>query len=404
MATLLVPTAFHYPHPVYMRALRPLSLVAVVVVGALAMTATGEPLARAQSVDETEQEAEEARRQAEVAAGLVDTALAQRTEIEAQLVVSIALINDLAAELSILSSSLDTLRTQIAFADTELSGIKTDIETHAVDAYMTALVGSGVTFVGSSTVEEAIVAGQVVGDVVNEGTARVNQLVTKRDALEQLQNDYRLQQERVEAIEAEVDAEIENLASLYDQADTAVGQAIREANAADAAHRAALDAVDAAQAREAERRRQEERAPDTTTPQPDPDPPSAPSTTAPPGETTTTGSGGGGQIDWNFPPVIEQWRPLVETYFPSSRVDEALAILQCESLGDPDAYNPYSGASGLYQFLPSTWASTSPKAGFSGASPFDPEANVGTAAWLANRYHELGQGHWAPWSCRRVLG
>jgi soluble lytic murein transglycosylase-like protein len=95
---------------------------------------------------------------------------------------------------------------------------------------------------------------------------------------------------------------------------------------------------------------------------------------------------------------------LVATYFPSSRVDEALAILQCESLGDPDAYNPYSGASGLYQFLPSTWASTSPKAGFSSASPFDPEANVGTAAWLANRYHELGQGYWAPWSCRRVLG
>jgi soluble lytic murein transglycosylase-like protein len=387
-----------------MRALRPLSLVVVVVVGALAVTATGEPLARAQSVDETEQDAEEARRQAEVAGGLVDTALAQRTEIEAQLVVSIALINDLAAELSILSANLDTLRTQIAFADTELSGIKTDIETHAVDAYMTALVGSGVTFVGSSTVEEAIVAGQVVGDVVNEGTARVNELVTKRDALEQLQNDYRLQQERVESTQAEVDAEIENLALLYDQADTAVGQAIREANAADAAHRAALDAVDAAQAREAERRRQAERAPATTGPQPEPDPPSAPSTIAPPGETTSTGSGGGGQIDWDFPPVIEQWRPLVATYFPSSRVDEALAILQCESLGDPDAYNPYSGASGLYQFLPSTWASTSPKAGFSSASPFDPEANVGTAAWLANRYHELGQGYWAPWSCRRVLG
>jgi len=387
-----------------MRALRPLSLVAIVVVAALAMTATGEPLARAQSVDETEQEAEEAGRQAEVAAGLVDTALAQRTEIETQLAVSIARINDLAAEMSILSSNLDTLRTQIAFADTELSGIKTDIETHAVDAYMTALVGSGVTFVGSSTVEEAIVAGQVVGDVVNEGTARVNELVTKREALEQLQTAYRLQLERVEAIEAEVDAEIEHLASLYDEADTAVGQAIREANAADAAHRAALDTVDAAQAREAERRRQEERAPATTTPQPDPDPPSATSTTAPPGETTTTtGSGGGGQVDWDFPPVIEQWRPLVETYFPSSRVDEALAILQCESLGDPDAYNPYSGASGLYQFLPSTWASTSPKAGFSGASAFDPEANVGTAAWLANRYHELGQGYWAPWSCRRVL-
>jgi hypothetical protein len=385
-----------------MRALRPPSLVAIVIAGALALTTTGEPLARAQSVDESEQQAEEAGRQAEVAAGLVDTALAQRAEIEAQLAVTIARISDLAAELSLVSSSLDTLRTQIAFADTELSGIKTDIETHAVDAYMTALVGSGVTFVGSSTVEEAMVAGQVVGDVVNEGTARVNELVTKRGALEQLQDDYRVQQERVEALKTEVDAEIENLASLYDQADAAVGQAIREANAADAAYRGALDAVDAAQAREAERRRQQERAPATTTPQPDPGP--APTTTQPGAVTTTDGGGGGGEGDWDFPPVIEQWRSLVEAYFPSSRVEEALAILQCESLGDADAYNPYSGASGLYQFLPSTWASTSPKAGFSGASPFDPEANIGTAAWLANRYQELGQGYWAPWACRRVLG
>jgi hypothetical protein len=388
-----------------MRALRPLSLVALVAAGAMALTLGGEPAARAQSVGETEQEAEDAGRRAEVAAGLVDSALAERAGIEAELAVSIARISDLSAELSIVSSSLDTLRTQIAFADTELSGIKTDLETHAVDAYMTALVGSGVTFVGSSTVEEAMVAGQVVGDVVNEGTARVNELVTKRGALEKLQADYRAQEARVSALKTEVDDEIEHLASLYDQADAAVGQAIREASAADAAYRGALDAVDAAQAREAERRRQQERAPATTTPQPDPP---APTTTAPPEATPTSdgggGGGGGGEKDWDFPPVIEQWRSLVAAYFPASRVDEALAILQCESLGDPDAYNPYSGASGLFQFLPSTWASTSPKAGFAGAEAFEPEPNVGTAAWLANRYQELGQGYWTPWSCRRVLG
>jgi hypothetical protein len=385
-----------------MRALRPLSLVALVAAGAMALTLGGEPAARAQSVGESEQQAEEAGRRAEAAAGLVDTALAERAGIEAELAVSIARISDLSAELSIVSSSLDTLRTQIAFADSELSGIKTDLETHAVDAYMTALVGSGVTFVGSSTVEEAMVAGQVVGDVVNEGTARVNELVTKRGALEKLQADFRAQEARVGALKAEVDGEIEHLASLYDQADAALGQAIREASAADAAYRGALNAVDAAQAREAERRRQQERAPATTTPQPDPP---APTTTAPPETTPTSDDGGGGEEkDWDFPPVIEQWRSLVATYFPASRVDEALAILQCESLGDPDAYNPYSGASGLFQFLPSTWASTSPKAGFAGAGAFEPEPNVGTAAWLAGRYQELGQGYWAPWSCRRVLG
>jgi peptidoglycan hydrolase CwlO-like protein len=386
-----------------MRALRPLALAFVVVAAVVALTGVGERHARAQSVEESEEEAEAAGRRAEVAAGLVDAALSERGGIEAELAASIVRISDLSAELSVVSSSLDTLRTQIAFADTELSGIQSEIETHAVDAYMSALVGSGVTFVNSSNVEEAMVAGQAVGDVVNMGTARVNELVIKREALEKLKDDFQAQQEQVTALQTEVEAEIEHLASLYDEADAAVGRAIREANAADASYRDALNAVDAAQAREAERRRQEERAPATTVPPAEPEPGPAPTTTTPSG-TTTTGGGGGGAIDRDFPPAVERWRSLVGSYFPASRIDEALAILECESLGDPDAYNPYSGASGLFQFIPSTWASTSPKAGFPQASPFDPEANIGTAAWLANRYDELGQGYWAPWSCRRVLG
>ncbi len=390
-----------------MRVLRSLTLLALVSAFAIGVTFYEDHPARAQTVDESEQEAEAAERQADVAAGLVDSAVNRRAEIESELAVSITRISDLSAELSAVSSDLDSLKAQIAHGDAELTGIEADIETHAVDAYMDALVGPGVTFVNTTNVEQAMVTGQVVGDVVTAGAARVNELVVRRDALERLQIDYQLQQERVAAIKAEVDAEIEHLAALYDEADAEVGRAVREASAADAAYRDALSAVDAAQAREEERRRQEERAP-TTTPPPPEEEEDAPTTTAPPPETPDTtdggGGGGGGGGDWDFPPSVERWRSLVQAYFPSSRVDEALAVLQCESLGDADAYNPYSGASGLYQFLPSTWASASTNAGFPGASAFDPEANIGTAAWLANRYQELGQGFWSPWSCRRVLG
>jgi peptidoglycan hydrolase CwlO-like protein len=394
-----------------MRVLRSLTLLALVSTFALGVVPYDNHPARAQTVDESEQEAEAAERQAEVAAGLVDTAVSRRAEIESELAVSITRISDLSAELSAVSSDLDSLKAQIAHGDAELTGIEADIESHAVDAYMDALVGPGVSFVNTANVEQAMVTGQVVGDVVTAGAARVNELVVRRDALERLQIDYQEQQERVAALRAEVDAEIEHLAALYDEADAEVGRAVREASAADAAHRDALSAVDAAQAREEERRRQEERAP-TTTPPPPPEEEEeeedgeAPATTTPPPETpdTTDGGGGGGGGDWDFPPSVERWRSLVQAYFPSSRVDEALAVLQCESLGDADAYNPYSGASGLYQFLPSTWASASPNAGFSGASAFDAEANIGTAAWLANRYQELGKGFWGPWSCRRVLG
>jgi peptidoglycan hydrolase CwlO-like protein len=389
-----------------MRALRSLTLLALFSSFALGVATVDHHTARAQTIDESEQEAEAAERQAEAAAGLVDTAVVRRAEIESELAVSIARISDLSAQLSAVSSDLDSLKSQIAFGDAELNGIEADIEIHAIDAYMDALVGPGVSFVNSANVEQAMVTGQVVGDVVTAGAARVNELVVRREALEDLQADYRVQQDRVAALRAEVDTEIEHLAALYDEADAAVGNAVREANAADAAHREALNAVDAAQAREEERRRQEERAPGTTTPPPEEEEDTPTTTTAP--EAPETTDGGGGENDrgggWDFPPSVEQWRSLVQAYFPSSRVDEALAILQCESLGDADAYNPYSGASGLFQFLPSTWASTSPQAGFSGASVFDAEANTGTAAWLANRYQELGKGYWSPWSCRRVLG
>jgi peptidoglycan hydrolase CwlO-like protein len=387
-----------------MRALRPLITLALVLL-ALTMAQAHPDPAGAQTVGETEQEARAAERRAEAAAGLVDSALARRSEIEAQLAASITRISDLSAELSTVSASLDSLAAQIAHGDAELSGIESDIETHAIDAYMTALAGPGMSFVNSDNVEEALVTGQVVGDVVGSGAARVNELIARRDALEGLRQDFELQHERVASLRAEVDAEVEHLASLYDEADAAVGQAVREASAADAAHREALSAVDAAQAREEERRRQEQRGTTTTIPtSPGEDDEAGTTTTAPPAPTTTTDDGGGGGGTWDFPPAVERWRSLVAVYFPGSRVDEALAVIDCESLGDPDAYNPYSGASGLFQFLPATWASTAPKAGFSGASPFDPEANIGTAAWLANRYAELGQGYWSPWSCRRVLG
>ena len=385
-----------------MRALRHFPL-ALALTATVAIVAADGPSAFAQTVGDAEQEVEEAERRAEVADGLVDAALGQRAEIEGELAVSISRISDLSAELSRVSSSLDELKEQVGFADTQLAGIKADIEVQAVDAYMTALVTPGATFVNSTTVERAMVTGQVVEDVVTSGRESVDELVIRRDALEQLQAEFRNQQAKVEALKAEVDAEIEHLAALYDEADAAVAVAIRQANAADAAFRDALSAVDAAQAREAEKKRQEERRIPTD---PDPNPPStgSPTTTAPGSTPTTEGDGGGGSRDWDFPPAVEQWRSTVERFFPSDRVNEALRIIQCESLGDPDAYNPYSGASGLFQFLPATWASTAPKAGFPDASPFDPVANIGSASWLANRYHDLGRSYWEPWNCRRVLG
>jgi uncharacterized protein YraI len=55
-----------------------------------------------------------------------------------------------------------------------------------------------------------------------------------------------------------------------------------------------------------------------------------------------------------------------------------LAVAQCESLLDPYATNAWSGAAGLFQFLPGTWATTP----WAGDNIYDPVANANAAAWM----------------------
>ena len=74
--------------------------------------------------------------------------------------------------------------------------------------------------------------------------------------------------------------------------------------------------------------------------------------------------------------------------------DQLLRVAWCESRYNPSAYNASSGTSGLFQFKPLTWAANSPRAGYDGASVFDPVANANVAAFMfAN--HQSWQ-----WACK----
>jgi soluble lytic murein transglycosylase-like protein len=66
----------------------------------------------------------------------------------------------------------------------------------------------------------------------------------------------------------------------------------------------------------------------------------------------------------------------------------ALRIAYCESRYHPNSVNSSSGASGLFQFMPGTWAGTP----WANQSPFDPVANAQAAAWLYSHY---GPGRWS---------
>ena len=88
---------------------------------------------------------------------------------------------------------------------------------------------------------------------------------------------------------------------------------------------------------------------------------------------------------------VEKWRTLVETFF-GANTDAALRVMRCESGGNEFANNP-SGASGLFQFMPSTWEWVMDEE-YPG-SVWDGMRNIEAAAILSK-----GGTDWSHWSCR----
>lgn len=70
---------------------------------------------------------------------------------------------------------------------------------------------------------------------------------------------------------------------------------------------------------------------------------------------------------------------------------EMISVSRCETVSYTDFHNEYSDASGLFQFLRSTWARTP----FAHFSRFDLEANALAAAWLVRQ-----DGGWREWTCK----
>lgn len=89
---------------------------------------------------------------------------------------------------------------------------------------------------------------------------------------------------------------------------------------------------------------------------------------------------------------VEQWRDLVVAHFGDNAA-RALRVMACESGGNPNAMHPRSKASGLFQFLPSTWKTVTGET-YPG-NVFDGPSNIAAAAKLSK-----GGSTWQQWSCK----
>ena len=86
----------------------------------------------------------------------------------------------------------------------------------------------------------------------------------------------------------------------------------------------------------------------------------------------------------NHPPPPAYIAKIISDAFSPlgpAAVQWAFNVAYCESRYHPNSVNSSSGAAGLFQFLPSTWAFTP----WHAQSPFDPSANSLAAAWLFKR-------------------
>lgn len=90
---------------------------------------------------------------------------------------------------------------------------------------------------------------------------------------------------------------------------------------------------------------------------------------------------------------VSPYESLIQIHFPDEAGRTwARRVMACESGGNPDAENPVSTASGLFQFLDSTWAWASEGAGFRNADVYDASTHVAVAAWL---YYNVGPSQWS---------
>jgi hypothetical protein len=249
-------------------------------------------------------------------------------------------------EIESVGADIEWARTRILELSDQIEAKQQLLNRRAAEAYMAGVAGGFDSALGASSfadLQDAL----VFLDAVSQRDHDV--LI----ALEQRKAEIERQQVRLEALEVELRARRERL----------------EATAA--------DLVEKLQQQEALRERAEESTLDvaSTGESPSSSPPPSPPAPA-------------------LAPPREVVKALIRDRFAllgSKTTDTALCVAERESNFDPLAVNPSTGAAGVFQFIPSTWASLSELAGRGGASVFDARSNVAVAAWTVAHYG------WHPW-------
>lgn len=301
---------------------------------------------------------------------LISSTVARRDRLEARLLVALDKYERTSDAIEEVGYRIASVEDQIMSAGRDLEIARDGMQQQVSAAYIHAVSAPGGFWWGADSFSLALVADEAMRSAERDNLGQLDDLVLLRTELADLQLEFGAEQDQLSSLLADQEAAANELQTLFGEADADLAAAYARLSDAKKDLSVASKKLKAAQKLAAR-----------------PPPPSS----------------GGEQpcCSRSISAKVRAWEPVVAAYFPNNYVEQALSVMQCESGGNPDAFNPHSGASGLFQFLPGTWTVVAAKAGFAGASPFNGEANIASAAWLVDYSIKTGHpgGAWGHWGC-----
>jgi|GEM_PF-3196129 peptidoglycan hydrolase CwlO-like protein len=333
-----------------------LTVIAMFALGALGPSLRA-PTARADTAAQIKQE------QAKLDALLAQVASAQAQSAALQQQVSALLvrIDGTRRQIEATGAQQAATRQREDAAQGQVAAERALVDQRAAEAYMNPLSSIDV-ILGSSSLADLQDRVAYVGAVGQSDRDLLNSLAQAIAALDAARSQLASQQSSLQASQSSLSSEAADLTASLAQQQSLVatlGQDVQDAQAL-------IKVLTTKRAREiAAAKLRQEHPPAPPVPPPPPPPP-------PTGSVQDI--------------IASDFAPLGQT-----TVTQALCVAGRESGFSASAVNPYSGAGGVFQFLPQTWPGVSEAAGYGGRSVFDAAANVGSAEW------EVAHFGWSDW-------
>jgi peptidoglycan hydrolase CwlO-like protein len=294
----------------------------------------------------------------------VDAASAERDALGSELVELFRRVDRSIEELESVQAGIAVARTRIQGLGEQVARTQLALDERAVDAFMIPPVRALEIVLAAGSLGDAQDAIQFLATASRSDADLLHDLARAQVELDAERSRLGRLEEQMVAVRDRLGEE----ASALSQKVTAQGELLDQLSR----DRAEAEAL-------VRRLTQQQPAPSSPPPTPAPPAPTSPPPKPPPSSDYT----------------VEQVKAMIVDDFAAQgdqTVDVALCVARIESNYDPLRVNPITNASGVFQFLPSTWDALAPRAGWAGASVFDARANVGVAAWTVRNYG------WSPWS------